>query len=273
MFCVIQKIVNKKQSPYGAYKDLTTSSFTISSNYVNRTKYTYYYSGERFDRPIRDAYKVMIHKSYREGGKVKKKQWVICTMGYYDLLNNWVGDHITSRVLEDKLAEMEIDVDTLWDMVCEKLDPLVERVKAEFSLTEEYLTKQKHEQLIADHQRRKKEFDSKYGSDTYEYCYDLFGELQNPVYVKELEEALRQRQQYQESSYQSNSSGNYGYEEFQDFFNRSYSNTNQSNYTDEDKTNLKKIYRHLSKTFHPDITKDDGEMMKLINKLKEGWGV
>lgn len=32
---------------------------------------------------IKCSYPVIIHKSYRENGKVKKKQWVIGTMDYY----------------------------------------------------------------------------------------------------------------------------------------------------------------------------------------------
>ncbi|MFD2118159.1 hypothetical protein ACFSTH_11705 [Paenibacillus yanchengensis] len=273
MFCVIQKLFNKRTDPYGAYKELVTYSDSYTINGKAHTKYRFHYGGERFERHIRDAYKIMIHKSYREAGKVKKKQWVICTMGYYSLLDSWPGDCIISSVLEEKLTEMGIDEGQLWEMVYKKLDPLIERVKAEFIVTEEYQTKQRHKQLIAEYQQRKKEFDSEYGSDTYEYCYDLYGELQNPAYLKELEDALRQRQQYQESSYQRHSNSNYGYEEFENFFNGSYSKANRSNYTDDEKVKLKKMFRYLTKTFHPDVTKDDGEMMKLINKLKDDWEI
>lgn len=273
MFCVIQKVVNKKPNQVGAHKELIAEKYTFTINDVTRTKYTYGYSEERCERPIRDAYKIMIHHSYREDGKVKKKQWVICTMGYYSLLDSWPGDHIISLVLKEKLSEIGIDESQLWEMVYKKLDPIIEKVKTEFSLTEEYQTKQKHERIISDYKQRKKEFDSKYGLDTYEYCYELFGELQNPTYLEELEDALRQRQQYQESSYQSNYNSNYGYEDFGNFFNSSYSKVIHSNYTEDEKQRLKRMHRLLSKSYHPDITKDDGEMMKLVNKLKESWGI
>ena len=38
---------------------------------------------------------------------------------------------------------------------------------------------------------------------------------------------------------------------------------------------LKKFYRSLSKTYHPDLNpnEDTTEAMKLLNKLKEQWGV
>jgi hypothetical protein len=53
----------------------------------------------------------------------------------------------------------------------------------------------------------------------------------------------------------------------------SYSVGNGSNYTDEEKGMLKKIYRTASKQFHPDITNDDGSMMKFLTRLKEEWRI
>jgi hypothetical protein len=84
MYCVIQKIVNKKPVQSGYSKELLVDWTTMTYQGKTETKYSYRYSDERFERPIKDAYKISIHKSYRENGKVKKKQWVICTMSYYN---------------------------------------------------------------------------------------------------------------------------------------------------------------------------------------------
>ena len=64
--------------------------------------YAYRMTGGRFERPIRKAYKVSIHKSYREDGKVKKKQWVIGTMEYYNIATNcyWIGDCVFSLSMD-----------------------------------------------------------------------------------------------------------------------------------------------------------------------------
>lgn len=56
MFCVIQKVVKKKPNPYGACKELLVDSYTFSINGETKTKYTYKYSDERFERPIKDTY-------------------------------------------------------------------------------------------------------------------------------------------------------------------------------------------------------------------------
>ncbi|MFE3574437.1 hypothetical protein [Lysinibacillus sp. NPDC059133] len=133
MFCVIQKILKKKPDPNGTHKEIIVTE--IKLGFVGdepKTSYGYTYSNERFERPILDAYKVSIHHSYRENGKVKKKQWVICTMSYYDLLDSWYGDHYIERELEKKLKEMEIDEDTFHRMINAKLEPLIEKIKLEF---------------------------------------------------------------------------------------------------------------------------------------------
>ncbi|MDQ4680212.1 DnaJ domain-containing protein, partial [Stenotrophomonas maltophilia group sp. RNC7] len=61
---------------------------------------------------------------------------------------------------------------------------------------------------------------------------------------------------------------NYNYNSYSGY----YGNTG-SNYTDEEKKNLKKIYKELALKFHPDVNKEGEEVMKLVNKLKEQWEV
>jgi hypothetical protein len=269
MFCVIQKVVNKQLNPYGTHKELLVDSFTYSiGNESPKTKYTYRYSQERFERPILDAYKISIHKSYRENGKVKKKQWSICTMTYYNLIEFGPADCVNSKKLREKLVEIGITEEELWDMVYGKLDPITEAVKNEYGSTEEHQTKKKHDEILKKYREAKDNFEKKYGSDTYEYCYDVFGELRNPDYLKKVKEQHEAQKEYQDRSYYSYEQSNYS-----NYQSSSYFSTQQSAYTDENKIKLKKIFKTLSLKFHPDVTKDDGEMMKFINKLKEDWRI
>lgn len=39
------------------------------------------------------------------------------------------------------------------------------------------------------------------------------------------------------------------------------------------KTKAQTVYISLAAKFYPYITKDRGEMMKLVNRLKENWGI
>ena len=62
----------------------------------------------------RKAYRITIHESYRENGKVKKRQIGICTVDYYDLatdwfcLYDWGGSKIEAATKELNCSEEEI---------------------------------------------------------------------------------------------------------------------------------------------------------------------
>lgn len=267
MYCVIQKIFNKNIKYHGEAKELkvSTGSFTIDG----KSYYRYEFTGGYFERTHKEAYKISIHKSYREKGQVKKKQWVICTIPYYSIADDftWAGDFTIG--LTNKLKEIGITEDQLWDMVYEKLQPIIDNITKEFKRTEEYKAKKKHEAVLKKYREAKECFEKKYGSSTYDYCYDIFGVLRNKEYLEELKKNYETQQKYYEnfSSYYNNQS-NYSDNDFSSYFKSS-----QSNYTDEEKSMLKNIYKTLALKYHPDKPEGDAEMMKLVNKLKESWGI
>lgn len=266
MYCVIQEIELRKEDTNGAYKELISDCTEWTSSGERSIKYSYRYTGDRFIRPIKKAYRISIHKSYRENGKIKKTQKVICTMKYYDIIDcsSYIGDYCIG--IEDKAKALGITLEELEDMVYKKLDPIIEKVRKEFEATEEYVIHNKHKKILNEYFKNKREFEEIYGNNTYDYCYDVFGNLKE----KDKLEAIKK--QYEANK---ESERRY-YEEFQNNYKdnwSSYFNLNQSSYGEDDKKKLKKIYRTLSAKFHPDIYKDDGEMMKFINKLKEDWGL
>ncbi|ADU30338.1 hypothetical protein [Evansella cellulosilytica] len=271
MYCVIQKIKNKKPNDYGAPKELMVDNLTYSFDGLTVTKWGYKFSQEKFERPVLDAYKISIHKSYRKNGKVKKKQWSICTMSYYDLLEYSLYDCMPFSI-KDKAEDMGISEDDIYDMVYEKLDPIVEQVTKEFEQTEEYKTKKRHEEILQKYRGIKKEFEQKYGADSYDLCYDIFGVLRDKNTLDALEMQYINREyekkKSEQSSYYDNFNSNYKHNT-SGYFNFSTS----SNYTLEEKKKLKKIFRLASKNFHPDVVGDSGEMQKFLNKLKEDWGI
>lgn len=268
MYCVIQEIQNKMAPRQLTSKRIEVNSYTTSFGSTEPyTQYYYSYSSEKFDRPIKTAYKISIHKSFRERGKVKKKQVSICTMGYYDLLDTCPSDYLRRDTLNKKITELGISEEELWDLVYLKLDPLIEKAIAEFQTTEEYKVKQEQDKIIKAYQNNKKQFESKYGESTYDRCYDVFGELKNKAYLEEMKKSYETQQQYK-SSYQNEEYSNYDWSKFSGYF-----GTVSSNYTSEEKGLIKEIvslgFKAAAKNYHPDINPNLENATELFQKLND----
>lgn len=268
MYCVIQEIQRKKPNPYGYDRELEAYS---PFEFNGRRKYAYRYTGGKFERPIRTAYKVSIHESERVGGVVTKKQCVVTTVDYYSLAEYWIGDCFLASRLDTIAVNLDTTTEHLWELINVKVDPLEARIKAEFAQTEEYKTHTKHEATIQTYQSKKHAFAKGWevDPDTYDYCYDVFGNVVNQAYLDEINAASEQKQQSQRS-YQKTTDSNYSSYDYSKLFGPA-----SSTYSDEDKGHLKKFYKSLSKIYHPDMNRDvdtHAEMV-LLNKLKEEWGV
>lgn len=277
MFCVIQKIQKKKSNEYGAAKELLTNTDILTIDGEEVKLYGYNYSKERFERPILDAYKISIHHSYRENGKVKKKQWSICTMSYYDIIYHCFDDAVVKSVLDAKINEMGVKRSKFYRMVYDKLNPLEEAIRAEYEQTDEYKTHQLHIEVLEAYRIAKAEFEQLYGKDTYNRIYDVFGNVRNKEYLEQLiavngnpDEARKAQEEYQRRS-QEESQKRFEEQFKSGWSGSSYSSASHSNYNENEKTMLKEIYRMASKKFHPDACGDDGSKMKFLTKLKEQW--
>lgn len=132
---------------------LIQSSSTYDNIYTNISRTDYYYEmgGGYFDRPHRKAYRISIHKSFRKNGKVRKQQVSICTIGYYSIVDwgEWYQDFVNSSLLQHKLDQLGISKSELDSLICEKLKPVIERVKEEFQQTEEYRARMEHRRIIS----------------------------------------------------------------------------------------------------------------------------
>lgn len=271
MYCVIQQIEKKKQNKCGYPKELR-SEYMQSS--LLGSYYYYTYSEERFERPIKKAYRISLHESYRQDGKVKKRQFLICTVDYYDFATDFFNLYDYGGRKIAKVAEQYgVDEDTLYGLINTKLEPLIAQIVAEFQETEEYAMHQEHERITTIYAARKVKFNEQYGfqssSKEYDKCYDVFGELRNPEYLKKIQQEYQNRKEYEEKS------RSY-YEKFRsNYTNGSYSDLFSSNHSEKDKDVLKQFYRVLSKKFHPDVNPDidTSEQMKVLNQLKQEWGL
>lgn len=273
MYCVIQQVMRKKTDVLGEHKEIIPYPLEMSINGVAQVPiWRWDWSKERYERPHREAYKISLHQSFREGGAVRKRQHSVCTMSYYDLCDGcgWWGDFIIGgdSVLAEKL---NMDPAELCDIIESKLGPLRKRLEAEFHQSPEYLARQDHERILADYMAKQDRFCSRYeaSKDDYNRCYDVFGALKNREYLEQIKAEHKARKEnerrYQEtwrSTYERHTGG-------------SYSVSSASTYTEDEKGILRQFYKSLSKTYHPDLNpgKDTTSVMQLLNRLKESWGL
>jgi len=273
MYCVIQEVRRKKPNQQGAYREYEVSSMTIQfSDGSSKTHYSYYprYAAGRFDRAHRESYKISIHESRRENGKVVKKQCAVGTVGYYDLVHWGLYDYINDGI--NRAAEMfGADYEDLYRLVENKMQPIIEKIKKEYRKTDEYKAERQREKIEKAHQKAKQQFGKQYDvdPDEYDYCFNVFGELMDKAYFDRI---VQQHEQKQEANRRYRESWRSTYERYTG---GSYSVPSGSTYSEEERAILKRFYRSLSKVYHPDLNPgvDTEPEMKLLNRLKEAWGV
>lgn len=278
MFCVIQEVKTHKPSK-GEPKRIEAYRNSWKMNDEEYYSYGWRYSEERFERPLKPSYRISIHQSYRENGKVKKKQFVICTAGYYEIAENMfsIFDEWHSKKIAKIADELSVSIDDIYDMLDNKISPLEKEIQEEYHKTEEYRTYVKNKKIIEEYQSRKHEFSKQYEVDQKEYdkCYDVFGELRNADCLEKIKREYKQHKEYEEKSrsYQEDFYSNYS--KYFGGSRSSYHNYISNNHTDGDKETLKQFYRVLSKRFHPDANPniDTSKEMQLLNRLKNEWGV
>ncbi|MEZ3505338.1 MAG: hypothetical protein K1W25_18170 [Lachnospiraceae bacterium] len=276
MFCVIQE-VNVRKASRGNPRSLEVYESCFLINGVEYRHYRFQKSRECFERPIKKAYRISIHKSYREQGKVKKKQVVICTVNYYDIVDgfSWFGDHVRGG-LEAKAKALGLTEAELCEMVEEKLQPIIDRIEAEYKQTKEYAASQEHDRIIAEWGQKREAFAKEYGVDQDEYdrCFDVFGVLRNPEYLEKIKADCEAQKEYERRSRESSRSY---YENYHNNYSgeSSYCGNSVNTYTENNRSVLKKFYRVLAKTFHPDSNPDadTSAEMKVLNQLKNDWGM
>lgn len=279
MFCVIQEVNVKKSDKGGYAKELKSEYLPIILNGEDIGHYWHFYSDERFERPVKKAYRISLHHSFRKNGKVQKKQFVLCTVNYYGLATGFFNLYDWCNNKINLAAEgLSASVDEIYELVQKKIEPLIEKIQCEFHETEEFKTHEKHEKITTIYAAKKAKFNEKYGvsGNEYDKIYDVFGTCHNSAYLEKIKADYKARKEYERRSqeetrgYYEKFYGNYG-----GHGGGSYFGNYARNYDEADRAMLKKFYRTLSKAFHPDSNQgaDTSEEMKLLNRLKSDWGV
>ena len=196
MYCVIQELKLKRADTGGAYNQIAVFINPFGTRDI--PQYGYGDAGEKFERPIKKAYKISIHESKRIDGVVTKNQFVVTTVNYYTLALDWFALGEYNDKITDIATALNVDTAAVYDVVDAKITPLQKRIQAEFEQTEEFITKMKHKEIINRYKEEKALFSQKYRCSEmeYDYCYNVFGELMNESHLEKIVKASKARRSY-----------------------------------------------------------------------------
>ncbi|WP_154650659.1 J domain-containing protein [Terrisporobacter glycolicus] len=209
---------------------------------------------------------------------MKKRQYSICTIGYYDFVDYGYYDFVVDKI-NNLSQELNMTGEEIYSLVCCKLNPLQEKINQEYKDTEEYKCSMEVEEILRKYRKAKTEFEDKYGAGNFDYCYDVFLNLRNAENLKKIKQ-IYAKQDYFTGSYQRKNYSNYKdnskKSSYQEKCGSNYkdSSMNNSDYGEDDKKILKKMYKTLARNFHPDKNHNSDESvraMQIINDLKELW--
>ena len=170
--------------------------------------------------------------------------------------------------IKDLSEKLNVPEKEIYGLIYTKLNSLQEKVVSEYEASEEYRAYKQQLEIVKKYKEAKREFENKYGAETFDYCYDVYLNLRN----KENLDMIKKLYENKKRSYQGENHSNYK----NSSNSKSCHSENIGNYNDNDKKILKKIYKTLAKNFHPDKNNNSDESiraMQIINELKNTWQI
>lgn len=265
MKCIAEQIVKEHVNSIGASKEILVESYNYVSHGETGKTYTYKMSPDRFERPIKIAYNVTIED------EATKESFHLITLTYYDFVDYELKHIIGTRRVEEAARVFSQDVETIWNVVLNELQPIQSKIREEFSCSEEYITNKKNREIIETYKKKKLKFSREYGIDAMKYdrCYNVFGEVVNQEYLNKIHEMVKDREKYSENSRKKHKQAWRNFTGGSGFF------SGGGHYKEDEKEVLSKFYKVLAKKYHPDANpnKDTSKEMTLLNRLKKEWNV
>ncbi|MCL1951143.1 MAG: hypothetical protein FWF59_15590 [Turicibacter sp.] len=245
-----------------AYPSLGSSKglFVFTSQYGDEpVRYCYANTTEKFERPHQFAYEVWL-----EPQKSSKAPMMVALIPYYDLALgcNWrdylLPDEYKRALLELRLCENKLD-----SLIDAKIGLIQHQAMSAWNEGAEAKAIKKNAEILSRYQENKKNFEVVWGYGTYDFIFDVFGNLRNEEFlqwVQELKAGQKKMKDNPSFQYKKNQQK------------KQQAVPPKQSFNDSEKAWLKKFYRTLAHEYHPD-SGGETEAMILINKLKNEWDV
>jgi len=242
----------------------STGLLVFTSQYENEPiRYCYTYSQDKFERPTTQfAYEIWLFYTHK-GRPVQLK---VACIHHYDIAEglDW-KQFIKTEEWERAVKDNKGDPVKLEALIESKLTPIKRDIQQLWNDSAEGKAQKKIKETLARYHQNKKNFETIWGIGTYDFIYDVFGNLKN-------EEFLTWLQTFNSSSKKSKDSAAFHYKKAQKKKQKAQNPPSSRTYTESEKVWLKKFYRTLAREYHPD-SGGETEAMILINKIKDDWDI
>lgn len=138
---------------------------------------------DEIERDTKDKWRVLLNKSFRRGGKIYKKQWYVCTVSYWGIIDDKYEQYEDTDMgfaftvyerIEKHFPDLKArEIKDIYAMTWAKFEPIRRSVLEEYRNSEEYKYRviQEEKKLKKE---RKKERKREYKYYEYEYKDDSF---------------------------------------------------------------------------------------------------
>ena len=247
------------------YYSVLNKDFKWDNVFRNNGKYRYYDWEEQqmYERNTIDKDGLQLAFDFDENS-----DYTLLVYKNYKLLGSYTNGQIDdiNRLIEydDRLSYDDLDAYTelleLLDKQYEEYDKIInEHWEKERKARQEREAREKKYKEAYDRWSRFYQ-PYVYGKYKFEDIWNNAGEIKNYNLWSEMEKLARQERDKREQEYKQQYSNLFG-------------NSAEMVVKEEDKDVYKRIYRIASLKLHPDVAKDNGRAMTILNKLKEQWGI
>lgn len=239
---------NEAIKDFGNGKDESSADFT-KSNHIDNKKYQLAFVDDE-----NTYHNLIIYKDYKIIGVFADGTYenIKTLKGYHNSIQT--RDNIDDEITNNDLKELK----KLFTKLQKQMDEYYKR--EDIRQTKQQKENEKQQKAKQKYEEAKNSWTMYYqpycmGKYKFEDIWDENGEVKNFNLWSEMIEFCNKQSQSK-------------YNDYSDLF-----GTKTIEIKEEDKDIYKTIYRSASLKLHPDILKDDGHAMQILNDLKESWGI
>ncbi len=135
----IKRRTKKYPGPSGVYK-----GSKWEPKYPGSSEYTF--RGEEVKRDLKEKWRIVLYDSFKENGKIKRKQWYVCTITYWDIVDDYFVKSHKGKLMNHAWKRLdglfpdagEDEKNAIKKIILSRIEPLRKKVLVDYQKSDEY---------------------------------------------------------------------------------------------------------------------------------------